>query len=136
MQADGGTLLLDEIGDISATIQMKLLRFLQERTFERVGGNETLRVDVRIITATHRDLTAEVAAGRFREDLLYRLNVVNVDVPPLRARPGDLLPLANHFLRRFVEESVAVDYRLRRRGAAPHRRTTAGRATCGEASRT
>jgi DNA-binding NtrC family response regulator len=104
-QAHEGTLFLDEIGDISATIQLKLLRFLQERTFERVGGNETLKVDVRIIAATSRDLAVEVAAGRFREDLLYRLNVVNVDMPPLRARRSDLRPLANHFLRRFVEEN-------------------------------
>jgi DNA-binding NtrC family response regulator len=104
-QADRGTLFLDEIGDISATIQLKLLRFLQERTFERVGGNETLKVDVRIIAATSRNLTAEVAAGRFREDLLYRLNVVNVDMPPLRARPSDLQPLAKYFLQRFAKEN-------------------------------
>jgi DNA-binding NtrC family response regulator len=104
-QADGGTLFLDEIGDISAAIQVKLLRFLQERTFERVGGNETVKVDVRIIAATNRDLSAEVAAGRFREDLFYRLNVVNVEMPPLRARPSDLLPLATHFLQRFAKEN-------------------------------
>jgi len=104
-QADGGTLFLDEIGDISAATQVKLLRFLQERTFERVGGNETLKVDVRIIAATNRDLTAEVGAGRFREDLFYRLNVVNVEMPPLRARPSDLLPLATHFLQRFSKEN-------------------------------
>ncbi len=104
-QADGGTLFLDEIGEISPAIQVKLLRFLQERTFERVGGNETVKVDVRIIAATNRDLAAEVAAGKFREDLYYRLNVVNVDMPPLRARPSDLLPLANHFLARFAKEN-------------------------------
>src|SRR5579864_275814 len=104
-QADGGTLFLDEIGEISPTIQVKLLRFLQERTFERVGGNETLKVDVRVITATNRDLQAEVAAGKFREDLYYRLNVVNIDMPPLRARPSDLLPLAHHFLARFANEN-------------------------------
>jgi two-component system response regulator HydG len=104
-QADGGTLFLDEIGEISPAIQVKLLRFLQERTFERVGGNETLKVEVRIIAATNRDLAAEVAAGRFREDLYYRLNVVNIDMPPLRARPSDLLPLANHFLARFAKEN-------------------------------
>ncbi len=104
-QADGGTLFLDEIGEISQGIQVKLLRFLQERSFERVGGNETLKVDVRIIAATNRDLAAEVAAGKFREDLYYRLNVVNVEMPPLRARPGDLLPLANHFLQRFAKEN-------------------------------
>jgi DNA-binding NtrC family response regulator len=104
-QADGGTLFLDEIGEISAAVQVKLLRFLQERSFERVGGNETLKVDVRIVTATNRDLSAEIAAGQFREDLYYRLNVVNIDVPPLRARPSDLLPLANHFLHRFAKEN-------------------------------
>ena len=104
-QAHEGTLFLDEIGDISATIQLKLLRFLQERTFERVGGNETLKVDVRVIAATNRDLAAEVGAGRFREDLLYRLNVVNVDMPPLRVRRSDVRLLANHFLRQFIEES-------------------------------
>jgi two-component system response regulator HydG len=104
-QADGGTLFLDEIGEISPAIQVKLLRFLQERTFERVGGNETLKVDVRIIAATNRDLATEVAAGKFREDLYYRLNVVNIEMPPLRARPSDLLPLANHFLARFAKEN-------------------------------
>jgi two-component system, NtrC family, response regulator HydG len=104
-QADGGTLFLDEIGEISPAVQVKLLRFLQERSFERVGGNETLKVDVRIVTATNRDLSAEIAAGQFREDLYYRLNVVNIDVPPLRARPSDLLPLANHFLYRFGKEN-------------------------------
>jgi two-component system response regulator HydG len=104
-QADGGTLFLDEIGEISPAIQVKILRFLQERTFERVGGNETVKVDVRIIAATNRELPAEVAAGKFREDLYYRLNVVNVEMPPLRARPSDLLPLATHFLQRFAKEN-------------------------------
>jgi two-component system response regulator HydG len=104
-QADGGTLFLDEIGEISPAIQVKLLRFLQERSFERVGGNETLKVDVRIIAATNRDLAAEVASGNFREDLYYRLNVVNIEMPPLRARPSDLLPLASHFLAKFAKEN-------------------------------
>jgi two-component system, NtrC family, response regulator HydG len=104
-QADGGTLFLDEIGEISQAIQVKLLRFLQERTFERVGGNETLKVDVRIIAATNRDLPSEVGEGKFREDLYYRLNVVNIEMPPLRARPSDLLPLAMHFLERFAKEN-------------------------------
>ena len=104
-QADGGTLFLDEIGEISPSIQVKLLRFLQEKTFERVGGNETVKVDVRIIAATNRDLEADVAAGKFREDLYYRLNVVNIEMPPLRARPSDLLPLATHFLQRFAKEN-------------------------------
>jgi two-component system response regulator HydG len=104
-QADGGTLFLDEIGEISPAIQVKLLRFLQERTFERVGGNETVKVDVRIVAATNRNLEADVAAGKFREDLFYRLNVVNIEMPPLRARPSDLLPLATHFLARFAKEN-------------------------------
>jgi two-component system, NtrC family, response regulator HydG len=104
-QADGGTLFLDEIGDISPSTQVKLLRFLQERTFERVGGNETLKVDARILAATNRDLSADVAAGRFREDLFYRLNVVNIEMPPLRARPSDLLPLATHFMQRAAKEN-------------------------------
>ena len=107
-QADGGTLLLDEIGDISPSVQVKLLRFLQERTFERVGGNETVKVDVRVITATNRDLVAEVNAGRFREDLYYRLNVVKIDMPPLRARPNDVVPLAMHFLTRFANENGKI----------------------------
>ncbi|HLU66941.1 MAG TPA: sigma-54 dependent transcriptional regulator, partial [Kofleriaceae bacterium] len=82
-QADGGTLFLDEIGEISPAIQVKLLRFLQEREFERVGGNQTIRVDVRIVAATNRDLLQRVRDGQFREDLYYRLNVVSIDVPPL-----------------------------------------------------
>ncbi len=103
--ADGGTLFLDEIGEISPSTQVKLLRFLQERTFERVGGNETLRVDVRVIAATNRDLPKAVREGRFREDLFYRLNVVNIAMPPLRERRPDLLPLARHFLTRFAREN-------------------------------
>ena len=104
-QADGGTLFLDEIEDIPPGVQVKLLRFLQERTFERVGGNETLKVDVRVIAATNRDLTAEIAKGRFRDDLFYRLNVVTVDLPPLRERRGDVPALASFFLRRYAEEN-------------------------------
>ncbi len=104
-QANGGTLFLDEIGDISGSIQVKLLRFLQEHEFERVGGNETVRVDVRVIAATNRDLRAEVAAGRFREDLYYRLNVINVEMPALRARPSDIPLLAMHFLRQFAVDN-------------------------------
>ena len=99
-QADGGTLFLDEIGEIPAATQVKLLRFLQERSFERVGSNETVKVDVRVIAATNRRLEEEVRDGRFREDLFYRLNVVSIEMPPLRVRPGDILLLAEHFLRK------------------------------------
>ncbi len=104
-QADGGTLFLDEIGEISPAIQVKLLRFLQERCFERVGGSETVKVDVRVIAATNRDLWTAVKEGRFREDLLYRLNVVHVSMPPLRARPVDILPLARNALERYAREN-------------------------------
>jgi len=103
-QADGGTLFLDEIGDMSASTQAKILRVLQEHEFERLGGTRTLRVDVRLIAATNRDLSAMVAAGQFREDLYYRLNVVSVETPPLRERKDDILPLATHFMRKFSAE--------------------------------
>lgn len=99
--ADGGTLFLDEIGDLPAAAQVKLLRFLQEHTFERVGGNKTLRVDVRILSATHRDLRAAVSQGGFREDLYYRLRVVRLVMPPLRERPEDIDALLDHYLRHF-----------------------------------
>jgi DNA-binding NtrC family response regulator len=104
-QADGGTLFLDEISEIRLPLQVKLLRFLQEREFERVGGNETIRVDVRVVAATNRDLKALVGDGQFREDLFYRLNVIQLDVPPLRARRSDIPMLAMHFLRRFAREN-------------------------------
>jgi len=99
--AEGGTLFLDEIGEISPALQAKLLRFLQERRFERVGEATTRAADVRIVAATNRDLEAEVAAGRFREDLLYRLDVLSITVPPLRERPEDVLDLARRFLAFF-----------------------------------
>jgi two-component system response regulator HydG len=104
-QAQGGTLFLDEVGEIPAATQVKLLRVLQERTFERVGGNETISVDVRLMAATNRDLAAAVHEGRFREDLYYRLNVVHIEMPPLRVRDTDVLLLANHFLRRFAADN-------------------------------
>jgi DNA-binding NtrC family response regulator len=104
-QAHGGTLFLDEIGEISPSVQVKLLRFLQEHEFERVGGNETIRVDVRVIAATNRDLKAEVARGRFREDLYYRLNVINLEMPALRERPSDVSLLATFFLRKYAAEN-------------------------------
>mgnify|MGYP001310590233 CR=1 FL=1 len=101
--ADGGTLFLDEVGEMSPSMQAKLLRVLQEGEFERVGGNQTLRVDVRVVAATNRDLDAEVEAGRFRGDLLYRLNVVPICLSPLRERPEDIVPLARHFLGAGLE---------------------------------
>ncbi|HEY4055929.1 MAG TPA: sigma-54 dependent transcriptional regulator [Kofleriaceae bacterium] len=113
--ADRGTLFLDEIGDISPAVQVKLLRFLQEREFERVGGTETLRVDVRVIAATNRNLAADVAAGRFREDLFYRLNVVAIEMPPLRERRSDIPALVTLFVDRYAPlngkhiENIAAD---------------------------
>jgi two-component system, NtrC family, response regulator HydG len=104
-QANDGTIFLDEIGEIPAATQIKLLTVLQDRRFERVGGNDPVKVDVRIIAATNRDLAADVASGRFREDLFYRLNVVRVEMPPLRLRGGDILTLAEHFLHRFTLEN-------------------------------
>ena len=104
--ADGGTLFLDEIGEISPSIQVKLLRFLQEHEFERVGGTQTIRVDVRVIAATNRNLVEEVAKGRFREDLFYRLNVVALEMPPLRDRKSDIPALAKFFLDRYTKENA------------------------------
>jgi DNA-binding NtrC family response regulator len=103
--ANEGTLFLDEIGEIDQNIQIKLLRALQERKFERVGGEETLEVDVRIIAATNKDLKAEIEKGNFREDLYFRLNVVNIHVPPLRERKDDLPMLLNVFLKEFSREN-------------------------------
>jgi len=99
---DGGTVFLDEIGDISPVVQVKLLRVLQERCFERVGGTRPIAVDVRIVAATHRNLKAEVAAGRFREDLYYRLNVFPIELPPLSERRGTIVPLAEYFVGKFA----------------------------------
>jgi NtrC-family two-component system response regulator AlgB len=96
--ADGGTLFLDELGDLSPTVQAKLLRFLQDRTYERLGETTTRIANVRIVAATSRDLEAQVKSGNFREDLLYRLNVVEVSVPPLRERRADIIELARHFI--------------------------------------
>jgi len=103
--AEGGTLFLDEIGDLPAALQPKLLRLLQEKRYERVGDTQTRVCDARVLAATSRDLPAEVAAGRFREDLLYRLNVIEVLLPPLRQRPGDVLPLADHLLAFFARSA-------------------------------
>ena len=97
-------LFLDEIGDMSASTQAKILRVLQEHEFERLGGTRTLKVDVRLVAATNRDLSAMVQAGQFREDLYYRLNVVSIEMPPLRERKDDIVPLANTFIRKFAGE--------------------------------
>src|SRR6187431_2149549 len=103
-QSDGGSLFLDEIGDMSQSTQAKILRVLQEHEFERLGGTRTLRVDVRLIAATNRDLPAMVQASQFREDLYYRLNVVSIEMPPLRERKDDIVPLATSFIRKFAGE--------------------------------
>jgi two-component system NtrC family response regulator len=102
--ADGGTLFLDEIGDLPMELQAKLLRFLQERVVERVGGRKEIPVDVRIICATHQDIEALIQQGRFREDLYYRVSEITIDIPPLKDREGDALVLAKAFLQRFVQE--------------------------------
>ncbi|HEY2902561.1 MAG TPA: sigma-54 dependent transcriptional regulator [Polyangia bacterium] len=122
--AHGGTLFLDEIGEIPSALQAKLLRFLQDKQYERIGENETRTADVRIVAATNRDIEADIKAGHFREDLFYRLNVVEIRIPPLRERPEDILPLARRFVaffaatigRRGVElskeaEAMVVAYR-------------------------
>jgi len=110
--AEGGTLFLDEIGDINLSTQVKLLRVLQEREFERVGGTETVRVNVRVIAATNKDMEKAIAEGTFREDLYYRLNVFTIFVPPLRDRKADLLLLADHFLEKFSREHGKVIKRI------------------------
>jgi two-component system nitrogen regulation response regulator GlnG len=103
-QCNGGTLFLDEIGDMPPATQAKMLRVFQEQAFERVGGNETIRTDVRLIAATHRDLKAWSEQGKFRPDLYFRLGVFTIHLPPLRERDHDLPPLAQHFVRRFSRE--------------------------------
>lgn len=105
VEADGGTLFLDEIGDISPMMQVRLLRAIQEREVQRVGSNQTISVDVRLIAATHRDLAQEVKVGRFRQDLYYRLNVVTIETPALRQRREDIPLLADHFRQRFAERN-------------------------------
>jgi transcriptional regulator with PAS, ATPase and Fis domain len=112
--ADGGTVFLDEIGEMTAGLQAKLLRFLEEKTFKRVGGLQDIRVDVRVIAATNRNLEEEVKAGKFREDLFYRLQVMPVLLPPLRERRGDVPRLANYFIDKYNQE-----FRKRVRGLSP-----------------
>ena len=117
-QADGGTLFLDEIGDMPLSIQVKLLRVLQDGSFSRVGANETLKTDVRIVAATHKNLTDEVAAGRFREDLYYRLNVVEIKIPALRERLEDVPLLAEYFLQRITKKNGMARIRISAEAAA------------------
>ena len=116
--ADSGTLFLDEVGDMSVRTQAKVLRVLQEQTFQKVGGQQPIVVDVRVIAATNKDLQAEIARGTFRDDLYYRLNVIPIDVPPLRARNSDVVLLAEHFLRRFAAETGTPRKRLSSGAAA------------------
>ncbi len=104
-QADQGSIFLDEIGDLSPSLQMKLLRVLQEKEFERVGSNQTIRTDVRVIAATNRNLEEAIKKGTFREDLYYRLNVVTISLPPLRERREDIPPLIEHFLKKYNAEN-------------------------------
>jgi len=106
--ADGGTILLDEIGDMDVRLQAKLLQVLQDHEFQRIGGKETIRVDVRVIAATHRDLEKAIQERTFREDLYYRLNVVNLHVPPLRERKEDILPLAEYLLKRHAAPGTPI----------------------------
>ncbi|MFZ9886326.1 MAG: sigma-54-dependent transcriptional regulator [Myxococcota bacterium] len=114
-RADGGTLLLDEVGDIPLSMQVKLLRALQEGQIERLGATEPTSIDVRVVAATHVDLKARVKVGLFREDLYYRLDVVSVQLPPLRERGGDVVLLASHFLRRFAQKHQKAVVRLEQR---------------------
>jgi two-component system nitrogen regulation response regulator NtrX len=116
--ADGGTLFLDEIGDMSLKTQAKVLRVLQEQTFQKVGGQQTITVDVRVIAATNKELEKEIEKGFFRNDLFFRLNVIPIEVPPLRARGNDVVLLAEHFLRRFAAET-----------GTPRKKLSAGAAT-------
>jgi len=115
--ASSGTLFLDEVGDMSLKTQAKVLRVLQEQTFQRVGGQQTIRVDVRVIAATNKNLEAEIGNASFRSDLYYRLNVIPIEVPPLRARGEDIVLLAEYFLRRFAAE-VGVAKKKLSAGAA------------------
>ena len=129
MQADGGTIFLDEIGTASPAMQVKLLRVLQELEFEQVGGTKTFKVDVRVILATNEDLAQAVAEGRFRQDLYYRINVINVELPPLRERRSDIPLLAQTFLAELARRHQPPGHRLHRRSDAGAGSATPGPAT-------
>lgn len=116
--ASGGTIFLDEIGEMELNLQVKILRILQEREFERVGGNQTISTDVRVVAATNRDLEKEVEKGTFREDLFYRLNVIPLHLPPLRERGDDILLLAQSFLQRFCQKKKRKELKLEPETAA------------------
>ena len=136
-QADGGTLFLDEVGDMSLSAQAKLLRVLQEGVVTRIGGAKPIEVDVRVLAATNKDLEGEIAEGRFREDLLYRLNVVPIEVPPLRERLEDIPALVAHFAERAGRERRRAGQEVRRRRRWRGCRRAPGRATsasCGTRS--
>ena len=130
-QADGGTLLLDEVGEMDPRLQAKLLRAIQEREVDKLGGTHPVRVDVRILAATNRDLMAEVRAGRFREDLFYRLNVVSLRIPALRERPADIVALAEHFAARFAEANGLPRRALSAEALSLLHARIPGPATCG-----
>ena len=115
--ADGGTIFLDEIGDMTSGTQVKLLRTLQESTIERVGSSETISIDVRVLAATNKDLEKKIKEGTFREDLYYRLNVVKINIPPLRERREDILPLIEFFIKKYSEENEKQDIRISKEAA-------------------
>ncbi len=128
--ATGGTLFLDEVGDMSLKTQAKVLRALQEQVVEPVGGQNSVRVDVRVIAATNKDLAEEIRQGRFREDLYFRLNVIPIYVPPLRDRGDDVVRLAEHFVAEFAREYGRRPKALFAGGASTSCAPIAGRATC------